>query len=99
MTKDVSSIYYRASEYRENDGSVTLALDDLDLAVNGVHKMDALSKMAYEILEYAEDYYENFTAWYASKNRRQHLPYVLKALILNDTKNIEAFIECRHGEV
>ena len=81
----------------EDDGSVTLSLDEIDLVENGVDEHEAHLKLAKAILEYAEDYYKDFSYW-SRGNRKAHLPYVFKALILNDVEKIGGLIECRRGE-
>ena len=44
----------------EDDVSVTLLLDELDLVENGSNEFDAKYALAKSILEYAEDFYDNF---------------------------------------
>ena len=82
----------------EDDGSVTLSLDQLDLIENAPTEQDALNCLASAILEYAEEYYSDFAYW-SRGDRKSHIPYVLKALILNDTQKIGGLIECRHGGI
>jgi len=54
--------------------------------------------MAEAILEYSEDYYKDFEIW-AKGWRIPHIPYVLKALMLNDLEKIGGLITCRPGEI
>ena len=89
---------FSAVEYTEDDGSVTLSLDQLDLAENAPSVQTAIEKLSSAILDYAEDYYSEFTYW-SRGDRKSHIPYVLKALVLNDAKKIGGLIECRHGEI
>jgi hypothetical protein len=88
---------FHAKVFAEDDGSVTLSLDEIDLAENGVDEHEAKIKLAKAIHEYAEDYYDDFAYW-SRGNRKAHLPYVFRALILNDVEKIGGLIECRHGE-
>ena len=88
---------FHATVFSEDDGSVTISLDEIDLAENGADEHQAHAKLARAILEYAEDYYSDFTYW-ARGNRKAHIPYVFKALLLNDVEKIGGLIECRHGE-
>jgi len=83
----------------EDNGSVTISLDEIDLVENGIDERDAVDKMALGILDYAGDYYSDFNYWYSAPNRKSHLPYVLKALILNDISKIGGLITCRHGGI
>jgi hypothetical protein len=89
---------FNAQEYIEDDGSVTLVLDDMDLMDNGKTKEEAIEKLADYILNYAEDFYNDFILW-AKGYRINHIPYVLKALMLNDIKKIGELIICRPGEI
>lgn len=82
----------------EKDSSITLSLNEIDLAENAETLEDARLKLAESILEYSEDYYEEFSYWNSSKNRKEHVPYVFKALILNDINKIGDIIECQNGE-
>ena len=94
----LSAYSFHAEALIEEDGSVTLSLDEIDLVENANDMPSAISKLADSILEYSEDYYKDFTYW-ARGSRRSQMPYVFKALILNDVERIGGLIECRHGEI
>ena len=89
---------FTARKYVEEDGSITLGLNEIDLAENGKDEEEAVKLMAEAILEYSEDYYNDFDFW-AKGWRKAHIPYVLKALILNDTEKIGGLIVCHLGEI
>jgi len=93
----LSAYTFTANKYIEDDGSVTLGLVEIDLAENGTDERDAIRKMAEAILDYSQDYYNEFDYWFRG-NRKPHLPYVLKALILNDAEKIGELIKCHLGE-
>ena len=90
---------FTARKYEEDDGSVTLSLAEIDLVENGINEDEAKAKLSKSILEYAEDYYNEFSFYFSAPNRKHHLPYVIKSLILNDVNKIGALIKCRHGEI
>jgi hypothetical protein len=94
----LSAYSFTADKYIEEDGSVTLSLIEFDLVENGENEPEALRKLAAAILEYAEDYYDDSAFWVRGA-RKAHLPYVFKALILNDVEKIGGLIECRLGEI
>ena len=94
----LDSYEYCARVFDEKDGTVTLSLDNIDIAENAESLDAAKAKMAASILEYAEEYYENYSAYSNSPNRKMHIPYVLKALIMNDTTMIERAIVCQNGK-
>ena len=93
----LSAYTFNACVFTENDGTVTISLDEIDLIENGADEADALEKLSKAILEYSEEYYADYTYW-SRGNRKAHKPYVFKALILNDTRKIGGLIKCRHGE-
>ena len=49
-------------------------------------------------MEYSEEYYADYSYW-SRGNRKNHKPYIFKALITNDIKKIGEMIRCRHGEI
>jgi len=89
---------FHATLFTEADGTITLSLDEIDLIENGKDEQDARNKLASSILDYSNDYYNDFTYW-ARGNRKSHKPYVFKALILADVEKIGGSIECRHGAI
>ena len=89
---------FTASEFTEDDGSITLSLKELDLVENAPTQPEAKKLLAEAILEYAVDYYSEFNLWSSAPNRKNHVPYVLKALIFDDVRKIEECIECQAGE-
>jgi len=93
----LSAYTFNARAFIEDDGTITLTLDEIDLVENGADETCAIENMAKAILEYSEEYYADYTYW-SRGNRKAHKPYVFKALILNDTKKIGGLIQCRHGE-
>ena len=99
IEKLLDAYRFTARKYVEPDGSITLGLVEIDLAENGKNEEEALNKIAESILEYSEDYYKDFDFFYSAPNRKPHLPYVIKSLILNDINKIGELILCRHGEI
>ena len=93
--KDSLSDYsFSALRIDEEDGSVTLALNEIDLVENGTDESDARARLAAAILEYAEDYYSDFSYWSSASNRASHIPYVFKALFIGDVQKIGESIKC-----
>ena len=84
--------------FSEDDGTVTASLDEIDLVENGATENEAKQSLAESILEYSKDYYNDFSYW-SRGDRRSHIPYVFKSLILNDVDKIGGLLECRHGEI
>ena len=98
LEKILSAYSFHAEIMNEDDGSVTLTLDEIDLAENAPDIRCAVSALSRAILEYSEDFYNEFTYW-SRGSRKLHIPYVLKALILNDIVKIGELIKCRRGNI
>lgn len=99
MEELLTGYSYSAIQMEEEDGSVTLALNEIDLVENGKDERDARSKLASSILEYAEDYYSDFSYWGSAPNRKSHIPYVFKALFIGDIQKIGESIRCQAGKI
>jgi hypothetical protein len=72
----------------EDDGSVTVAVDELDWAVNGPSKEAAVAELLGDLRQYAEDYIARAPLFLRAPNRRAHLPYVLRILLARDNQAI-----------
>ncbi|MCL2217437.1 MAG: hypothetical protein FWB91_10530 [Defluviitaleaceae bacterium] len=94
----LSAYTFNAEALPEEDGTVTVTLDEIELAENGADQRAALKKLACAILEYSEDYYKDFTYW-AKGSKVDHIPYIFKALMLNDVEKIGGQIKCRRGGI
>ena len=88
---------FHAETLIEDDGSVTISLDEIELAENAMDIQEAKAKLAGAILEYANDYYKEFAYW-SRGSKKSQIPYIFKALILNDVSKIGELIKCRHGK-
>ena len=99
VLEKILSVYsFHAEIMIEDDDSVTLALDEIDLIENAPDLPGAVSALSRSILEYSEDFYNDFSYW-SRGNRKSHIPYIIKALILNDTVKIGELIKCRRGKI
>ena len=98
MLQLLSAYQFTAQKFIEDDNSVTLSLNEIDIVENATTEYDARKKLADSILEYATDYYNDFSYWSNAINRKQHIPYVMKALMMNDIKELGDSIKCQSGE-
>jgi len=97
--KDLLEPYkFSAKKYTEDDGSITLSLNEIDLIENGKTEEEAKNKLASAIIEYSEEFYNEYDYWKNAPNRKEHIPFVLKSLIIDDTDKIMELIECQDGE-
>lgn len=99
MEELLAGYSYSAVRMEEKDGSITLALNEIDLVENGKDENDARLKLASSILEYAEDYYSDYSYWGSAPNRKSHIPYVFKALFVGDVQKIGESIQCQAGKI
>lgn len=93
----IAGVKFIADMYRETDGSVTLSARDMDIAVNGADEAAARKALVRDIMEYAEEYYQDFERCSAAPNRQGHLPYVIKALVARSPEELEGEVVCRTG--
>ena len=94
----LSAYTFTATVLPEDDSSVTLSLNELDLAENAPTIEEAKKQLAESIFDYAIDFYNEFALWSTAPNRQSHIPYVFKALIMDDIREIEECIMCQTGE-
>lgn len=84
----LEAYHFTATKYIENDDSVTLSLNEIDLVENGKDEQEACLNMGKAILEYALDYYNEYEKYSHSPNRKKHIPYIFKALIIDNPEKI-----------
>lgn len=94
----LSAYSFTAKKFVEDDRSVTLSLNEIDLAENAETEESAKKKLAQSIIEYAEDFYNDFNFWSIAPNRKGHIPWVFKALIIDDADKLGELIQCQNGE-
>lgn len=95
----VSDVVFVAEKFVEDDGSITLSLDTLDIVSNGCDLSTAKSALVNNILEYAEEYYQEFELYSRAPNRKSHLPYVMKALTAKTPEELEDAVVCQNGKI
>lgn len=98
MSEILSAYKFTADKYMEEDGSVTLSLNEIDLIENGKDEYEARQKLGGAILDYSLDYYNEYEVFSHSPNRRSHIPYIFKALIMDDSVKIGESIQCQDGK-
>jgi antitoxin YefM len=81
----------------EDDGSVTLALDTLELYVNQPTVEAAYQDLADDLIGYAQDYMKNRVLYLNSSNRNQHFPYVLRILLCDSKEEVVQLMK-EHGD-
>lgn len=99
MLKEILKAYTLTAElFKEDDGTITASLKEIDIIVNGKDEEAVLRILAADLLEYAEDFYNDFEYWFSAPNRKAHLPYVLNILIQDSLEEIKGIITCQTGK-
>lgn len=98
MEEILKAYKFTAERFIEEDGSITLGLCEIDIIENGADEQEARLNLGNAILEYATDYYNEYELYSHAPNRKHHAPYIFKALIMDNPKQIGDKVECHDGE-
>lgn len=98
ISEILEAYYFTAMRYIEGDNSVTLSLNEIDLVENGKDEKEARLNMGRAILEYALDYYNEYEMYSHSPSRKKHIPYIFKALIIDNPEKIGDMLQCQDGK-
>lgn len=98
MSEILEAYQFTAKKFIEEDGSVTLSLNEIDLVENGKDEQEARLNLANAILEYSMEYYNEYERYSHSPNRKKHIPYIFKALIIDNSEKIGEIIQCQDGK-
>lgn len=99
MSEILEAYQFTAELLREDDGTITISLNEIDLVENAKDEATARRKMANAIMEYSMDYYNDYSYWSSTSNRRKHIPYIFKALIMDDVQKLGESIVCHVGSL
>lgn len=98
MEEILNAYSFTAEKFLDDAGTVTLSLNEIDLIENAPTEAEAKKLLAKSIMEYAEEYYKNYSFYSKAPNRKKHIPYVFKALITDDIEKLEESIVCHDGK-
>lgn len=98
MADILEAYQFTAMKYIEDDGSVTLSLNEIDIVENGINESEARLNLAKAILEYSLEYYNEYEMYSHSANRKKHIPYIFKALIIDSPERIGDILQCQDGK-
>lgn len=99
MSEILEAYTFTAEKFQENDESVTLSLNEIDLVENGKNEEEARLNMGAAILDYANEYYAEYETYSHAPNRKKHIPYIFKALIMDSAEKIGDSIVCHGGKI
>ncbi len=86
ILKDVK---FHVRVYREDDGTATATVDEMDIVVNEKDENEARVSLVKDVLEYAKEYYDNFTRYSTAPNRKDHLRYVVAIAVQRDLEPVK----------
>ncbi|MHB8281119.1 MAG: hypothetical protein ACYDIA_26320 [Candidatus Humimicrobiaceae bacterium] len=79
-----------ATVMQEEDGSYTGIFNEIDSMANAKDIKSLETKLAEELMEYSEEYINEFRLYYNSPNRKNHFPYIYKTLLAsNDVEKVK----------
>ena len=97
MAEILEAYLFTAKRFIEEDGSVTLSLYEIDVIENCSDDSSVLYALGHAILEYSMEYYNDYAFYSRSPNRKGHVPYIFKALIMDDPQQIGESILFQDG--
>lgn len=88
--KDILSVYELTFEYEQDeDGKFVGSIEQMeDIVAEGDTLEDLRCELARQLVEYAQDYYSDFSRYYNAPNRHRHAFYVLRVLLEDDIENV-----------
>ena len=90
---EILKFYEFSMEYEETDGEFVGSIEQIEDIVGSGKSLEELKlNLAHQLIEYAEDYYADFSSYYNAPNRKAHFPYVFRILIQNDVKSVSELI-------
>ncbi len=92
LTGILSYFEFKPEVISEDDGSITISVDDLELVVNAETITEALEELAYDLVDYSKRYMSKFPLYSNAPNRRHHLPYVFRVLICQDVSEVKSML-------
>lgn len=72
----------------EEDGTFTGILEELDLLANETNEIELVNTIICDLMEYANEYMDNFAMYFNSPNRKKHFPYVYKAISQSESRSL-----------
>ncbi len=95
IVKDLVKDLTLHAELTYEDGIIVGTIAGFDLVVESKSEQEAIRKLAEDLLEYAQDYVNDFKLFYNAPNRKDHYPYVLKVLLASTIDEIMGYINAK----
>lgn len=78
---------------KEVDGSLSGSLKEMDIVANAAGLDTLKTEIAKELIEYAQEYMDEFNKYYNAPNRNPHFPYIMRVLIQKDENAVRGLID------
>ncbi|HEX3012512.1 MAG TPA: hypothetical protein VHQ70_10900 [Syntrophomonadaceae bacterium] len=78
--------------FNEEDGIMTGTLKDFDLVVQGQSREEVITKLTVDLIDYTQDYFNDFQLYFNSPNRQKHFPYIIKVLLSDSFRQVEELL-------
>ncbi len=99
LTALLSEANIHLSFLKEEDGSIIVTCEEIeDLIASGDTKEEAVKDFVNSIIEYAEEYYNEYELYSRAPNRKQHLPIVLRVLAADSAEDVKEMLVCQAGK-
>lgn len=92
----ILSAYELNFEYEQDeDGRFVGSIEEIDFIVADGETLEELRmELARQLVEYAKDYFADYSRYTAAPNTRIHAPYILRVLLEDDTESVARLL---HG--
>lgn len=78
---------------KEADGSLSGSLKELDIIANAASLGALKTELTKELIEYAQEYMDEFDKYYGAPNRKAHFPYIMRVLIQKDEDAVRGLLD------
>ncbi|TYP52492.1 exoribonuclease R [Thermosediminibacter litoriperuensis] len=93
----LTPVEFKVEVYREEDGSITLSMDALEIAVNAPDMDRAVEELVKELKDYTTEYLERSMLFLNSPNRKPHFPYILRLMLCDSDEEIKSLFRLSHA--
>lgn len=88
------SVYELNFEYEQDeDGRFAGSIKEIDFIVADGESLEQLRmELACQLVEYANDYFADYSRYAVAPNTRVHAPYILRVLLEDDTESVACLL-------
>ncbi|WP_343783237.1 hypothetical protein [Alkalibacillus silvisoli] len=93
-----SNFTFEAEVMHEDDKTVTMSLNGFDIVENGDSVEETLDLLAEELIDYSNEYKDDFNKYFNAPDRRDQFPFIMNVLIQDGSEGVKSLIRCLPGE-